>query len=73
MSTNVIAPMPGTIIDVLVNIGDQVQEDDEVLILEAMKMESPIYSPATGKVSEIKVQAKDTVDTNEILMVLEPG
>ena len=38
----VLAPMPGSIIEIMVNVGDEVKEDDELLILEAMKMENPI-------------------------------
>lgn len=70
MSVEVKAPMPGKIIKVLVNVGDQVQEDDEVLILEAMKMENPIYAPAGGTVKEIKVKANDSVETDQTMMVI---
>jgi len=71
MSAQVMAPMPGTIIKILVKAGDAVQEDQEVLILEAMKMENPISTPAAGKVKEIKVKVDDKVDTNQVLMVIE--
>jgi len=71
MSECIASPMPGTITEVLVSVGDEVNEDDEVLVLEAMKMENPICASAAGKVKEIKVRAKDKVDTNQILMVLE--
>jgi biotin carboxyl carrier protein len=71
MSVEVKAPMPGKILEVLVNAGDQVNEDDELLILEAMKMENPIYAPAGGTVKEIKVKANDSVDTDQLMMVIE--
>jgi acetyl-CoA carboxylase biotin carboxyl carrier protein len=71
MSTNVTAHMPGTIIEVLVKVGDQVQADDELIILEAMKMENPIYAPAAGIVKEIKVKEKDKVAANQVLLILE--
>ncbi len=71
MSVEVKAPMPGKILEVLVNAGDQVNEDDELLILEAMKMENPIYAPAGGTVKEIKVKANDSVDTDQLMMILE--
>ncbi len=51
MSVEVLAPMPGKILDVLVKVGDQVAEDDELVILEAMKMENPVYSTADGVVN----------------------
>ncbi|MFZ4439870.1 MAG: biotin/lipoyl-containing protein [Syntrophales bacterium] len=70
MSVDVKAPMPGKILEVLVKVGDQVKEDDELVMLEAMKMENPIYAPADGVVKEIKVKANDSVETEQIMIVL---
>ena len=70
MSVEVKAPMPGKILEVLVKVGDQVKEDDEVIMLEAMKMENPIYAPADGTVKEIKVKANDSVETDQLMMVI---
>lgn len=71
MSSEVVAPMPGTIVNILVNEGDEVLEYQEVVILEAMKMENAIPAPEAGKVKEIKVKADDKVSTDQVLMVLE--
>ena len=71
MATEILAPMPGTIINILVNEGDEVLEYQEVVILEAMKMENAIPTPEAGKVKEIKVRKDDKVSTNQVLMVLE--
>jgi len=71
MSIELRAPMPGKILAVLVNVGDKVNEDDEVIMLEAMKMENPIYAPAGGTVKEVKVKANDSVETEQIMMVIE--
>jgi len=71
MSVEVVAPMPGTIMEVLVKVGDAVKEDDEVVILEAMKMENPIAAPGEGVVKEIKVKEDDKVETDQVLVVLE--
>jgi len=71
MSVEVLAPMPGKIIDVLVSVGDKVSEDDELLILEAMKMENPVYATADGVVKEIKVKKDDTVDSDQLLIIIE--
>ena len=71
MSTKVEAPMPGTITEVLVKVGDQVKTDDELLILEAMKMENPICAPVDGKVAEIKVAQGAKVEANQLLVILE--
>jgi acetyl-CoA carboxylase biotin carboxyl carrier protein len=67
----VLAPMPGNIIEVVVSVGDEVKEDDELIILEAMKMENPICAPADGVVKEIKVKEKDVVEADQLLVVLE--
>jgi len=70
MSVEVKAPMPGKILDVLVKVGDSVKEDDEIVMLEAMKMENPIYAPADGTVQEVKVKANDSVETEQVLVVI---
>ena len=71
MATEILAPMPGTIINVLVKEGDEVLEYQEVVILEAMKMENAIPTPEAGKVKEINVKVDDKVSTDQVLMVLE--
>ncbi len=68
--SDVLAPMGGKIIKVLVSVGEAVSEDDELAILEAMKMEMPIVSPASGTVKEIKVQEGATVQADDVIMVL---
>ena len=70
MSVEVKAPMPGKILQVLVKVGDTVKEDDEIAMLEAMKMENPIYAPADGTVTDVKVKVNDSVETEQVLMVL---
>ncbi|WP_138159851.1 biotin/lipoyl-containing protein [Peptoniphilus catoniae] len=62
----VIAPMPGNILKVLVNDGDQVAAGDIVVILEAMKMENEIVAPTAGTVT-MKVKAGETVDTDQLI------
>ncbi|MEQ8159648.1 MAG: biotin/lipoyl-containing protein [Smithellaceae bacterium] len=71
MAINVIAPMPGTVTKIVVKVGDVVKEDDELIILEAMKMENPIVADAGGTVKEILVKEKDKVKANQTLVVLE--
>ena len=66
---NVVAPMPGNILKVLVNDGDQVSAGDVVVILEAMKMENEIVAPADGKIS-MKVKVGETVDTDQVIAEL---
>jgi biotin carboxyl carrier protein len=62
--------MGGKVIKVSVNVGDKVSEDDEVAVLEAMKMEMPILSEDEGEVSEVKVEAGQTVEAEQVLVVL---
>ena len=67
MSVNIIAPLPGKVIKILVNVGDQVGEDDEIMTLEAMKMENPIFSIAAGKIQEIRVKEGEMVNVDQVL------
>jgi acetyl-CoA carboxylase biotin carboxyl carrier protein len=69
--SEITAPMGGKVIDVKVNIGDSVEEDTEVLILEAMKMELPVVATSSGTVKEIKCKKGDAVEADAVLMILE--
>lgn len=71
MSQEIVAPMPGTIIEVLVKPGDTVSAEDELLILESMKMENPICAASDGTVKEVKVSEQDKVAAKQLLIVLE--
>ncbi len=71
MSEEVTAPVSGNVWKILVKVGDNVQSDDEVMILEALKMENPIYAPVDGKVAAIKVAVGDRVESKQVLMVIE--
>lgn len=65
------SPMSGKVINVHVAVGDKVEMDDEVMVLEAMKMETPVFAPETGTVKEIKVKVGDSVAEEQVLMVIE--
>ncbi len=65
------APMPGRIVQVLVNDNDTVQEGTGLVIVEAMKMETEIRSPIAGHVKQLSVQTGMTVDTGQLLLVVE--
>lgn len=65
------APMAGKIIDIKVNVGDSVNEGDEVVILEAMKMELPVVAEVAGTVKEISCTKGVGVEGESILVVLE--
>lgn len=68
---DVVAPMGGKVISINVKAGDAVSEDDDVAILEAMKMEMPITSPESGTVKEVKVSEGDAVEADQVMIVLE--
>ncbi|MDQ7797916.1 MAG: DUF2118 domain-containing protein [Candidatus Edwardsbacteria bacterium] len=64
------APMTGTVIKILCQVGQEVKEGDVLLKLEAMKMETAISSHLAGKVSEIRVAERQSVSSGEVLVVL---
>lgn len=67
---SVTAPMPGTILDVKVNVGDQVKAGQTVVILEAMKMENEIGAPQDGTVKEVRVQKGAAVNPGDVLVTI---
>ena len=69
--TTVNSPMPGTILDVKVNVGDTVSEGQVLMILEAMKMENDIVAPVAGKVAGINVKKGDSVNSNDVLASIQ--
>ena len=56
---------------ILVAVGDAINEDDEVIKIESMKMENPIFAPTLGTIREIRVKEHDEVEADDILMVIE--
>lgn len=62
------APMPGTILSFNVSVGDMVSEGQVLAILEAMKMENELVSPASGKVKSIHVEKGSSVVENQIIL-----
>lgn len=66
------APMPGKILELLVSEGDEVEEGQPVVILEAMKMENELKAPAAGTVATIVVAENDNVEKNQTILEIEP-
>jgi acetyl-CoA carboxylase biotin carboxyl carrier protein len=71
MSVEITAPMPGKIASIQVSVGSQVKEEEEIIIMDAMKMEIPVYAPQAGSVQEIKVKVGDSVNEGQVLAILE--
>ncbi|MBF0528208.1 MAG: acetyl-CoA carboxylase biotin carboxyl carrier protein subunit [Deltaproteobacteria bacterium] len=68
---DILAPMSGKVWKVLVEVGASVGEDDEVAVLEAMKMEIPVVSPEDGTIKSIRVKEGDAVEAESVIMELE--
>lgn len=71
MATEVQAHITGTVWKILVKPGESVQIDQVLVILESMKMEMPVESPAAGKVLSVAVTEGASVDEGDVLLTLE--
>lgn len=71
MATSVTAPMVGKILKIEAATGTAVEEDDVIIVMEAMKMEIPVVAPAGGTVSAIKVEVGQSVEAGEELAEIE--
>jgi biotin carboxyl carrier protein len=65
------APMPGKIIDIMVEEGAEIKEGDPILILEAMKMQNEITSHVSGTVKKVEIKRNDTVMKDDLLIEIE--
>jgi pyruvate carboxylase len=65
------APTPGVVSSIAVDLHQAVEKGDRLLVLEAMKMQSTVYAPISGKVARKLVQAGQTVDAKELLLIIE--
>jgi biotin carboxyl carrier protein len=71
MRQKILAPLDGKAFQLKVKPGDTVEEDEEILVIEAMKMETPIFVPCDGVVKEVRVKEGDDVTENDILAVID--
>ncbi|MGX7243659.1 acetyl-CoA carboxylase biotin carboxyl carrier protein subunit [Enterococcus quebecensis] len=65
------SPMPGTILKILVNVGDEVKENQPLLILEAMKMENEVVATADGKVTGLHITLGQVVNAGDALITID--
>jgi biotin carboxyl carrier protein len=72
-SVSIEAPMPGKIIDIMVEEGSEVKEGEAIIILEAMKMQNEISSHASGVVKSIAVKKNDSVMKDDVLIEIQKG
>lgn len=71
MATEVSAHITGTVWKIEKQVGEEVAEGEPILILESMKMEMPVESPAAGKLAELRCAEGDAVEEDQVLAVLE--
>ena len=69
--SEITSPMGGKVLDVKVKVGEAINENDEVVIIEAMKMELPVVATTSGTVKEVKCNTGDAVEADAVLVVLE--
>ena len=63
--------MPGRVVRVLVEVGDEVEEQQGVVVIEAMKMQNELKSPKAGRVVRVAVAVGETVGSGDVLVVVE--
>ena len=68
---NIIAPMAGKVVEINISQGDTVNSGDEIMVIEAMKMEIPINSEFSGTVTEIGCSVGEVVESGHILVTIE--
>ena len=71
MAEEVRAHITGTVWKIEVEVGEEIEEEDDLIILESMKMEMPVEAPCDGVVKEILVSEGDAVEEDQILIILE--
>ena len=71
MATTVEAPMVGKILKIEKKVGEHVDEDEVILVMEAMKMEIPIVAPVSGTLKEVKVSPGQSVEAEQALAIID--
>ncbi len=71
MAEEILAPLAGKIIKLSIEPGTTVEEDDEILVIEAMKMETPVYAPCDGTIKSINVKPGDEVDEDDLIATMD--
>lgn len=71
MTREILAPLDGKVFQLKVKPGDTLEEDEEIMVIEAMKMETPIFAPCDGTIREVKVKEEDQVAENDVLAIID--
>jgi len=70
MEHELTAPLAGKVVKVNLAVGAKVEEDDDALVIEAVKMETPVYAPCSGTVKEVRVAEGDEVEEDDVLAII---
>jgi biotin carboxyl carrier protein len=73
MAEDITAPLAGKVIKIHIAPGTRVAEDEEILVIEAMKMETLVYAPCAGLVTDVRVKSGDEVQEDEVLASIKPA
>jgi biotin carboxyl carrier protein len=73
MTQKILEPLDGKVFQLKIKAGDKVEEEEEILVIEAMKMETPLFAPCDGVVKEIRVKEGDQVTENGVLAIIDEG
>ena len=71
MAKEIVAPLAGRVIQLKIKSGDTVEADEEILVVEAMKMETPVFVPCDGTIREVRIKEGDKVAENDILAIID--
>ncbi len=71
MSEEVLAPLSGKVISIGFEVGAAVEEDNEIMVIEAMKMETPVFAPCSGTISKIGAKEGASVEEDDLLAVID--
>jgi biotin carboxyl carrier protein len=71
MSHKITAPLDGKVCQLRIKAGEKVEEDEEILVIEAMKTETPLFSPCDGVVADVRIKEGDEVAENDVLAIID--
>ncbi|MFC1828498.1 acetyl-CoA carboxylase biotin carboxyl carrier protein subunit [Thermodesulfobacteriota bacterium] len=71
MTIDILAPLSGKVLLLSIKVGDRVEEDEELMVIEAMKTETPVFSPCDGTIKEVRVSNEDEVEEQDVLAVID--
>ena len=71
MAAEVYAPMQGSVVELLLEPGDEVEEDEPILLIEALKMKIPVVAPADGVLREYSVEVGQEIESDTLLAVID--